>query len=123
MISGKPRPLFAVTRSALEKQVETDTFRASGPGGQHVNKTLSGVRLHHALSGVVIAVSDTRSQIRNREIAFERLIARLKKLNYRQPVRKPSKVPRIVKKRRLQAKKHRAGVKLARNGRKLMEND
>jgi peptide chain release factor len=57
----------------LEKQVTLTTFRAGGPGGQHVNKTSSAVRLLHRPTGVTVEVQDERSQHRNKQIAFKRL--------------------------------------------------
>lgn len=56
-----------------QQDVRTDTFRASGPGGQHRNKTDSGVRLTHLPSGVVVTATEDRSQHRNRAAAWERL--------------------------------------------------
>lgn len=50
-----------------------DTYRASGPGGQHRNKTESGVRLRHQPTGVVAHADESRSQAENREKALERL--------------------------------------------------
>jgi peptide chain release factor 2 len=60
--------------------LKTDTFRASGAGGQHVNKTESGVRFTHMPTGIVVASTQDRSQHRNRAIAMEMLRARLYEL-------------------------------------------
>jgi peptide chain release factor 1 len=60
--------------------LKVDTFRASGAGGQHVNKTESGVRFTHIPTGVVTESTEARSQIKNREIAMARLVDQIREI-------------------------------------------
>jgi len=75
-----------VSDDALIAQSEVDRYRASGPGGQHRNKTESAVRLRHKLTGVSAIGEDSRSQSENKLHAVRRLRSAIA-LEVREPVR------------------------------------
>ena len=111
MTETSRHPRYSLNRDRLAQEVRIDTYRASGPGGQNLHKTESAVRLTHWPSGVVVTASDTRSQTRNRELAFERLAARLKQLNTVPKKRKKTRAPVAAKRKRLEGKRHAATTK------------
>lgn len=104
-------PPYHTDRDRLEQEVEVETYKASGPGGQHRNVTESAVRLIHPPSGVRVVAADSRSQHHNRETAFERLIEKLRRLNEVPKRRVPTRVSRGAHERRLDGKKRRRNTK------------
>jgi protein subunit release factor A len=107
-------PPYATDRETLEREVVVEVFRARGPGGQHVNKTESALRLTHPPSGAVVTAQDSPSQFRNREIAFARLIERLERLNHVPKKRIATKPGRAARERRIAQKKTRSLTKRTR---------
>jgi hypothetical protein len=77
--------LLLASDDALVAQCEVDRYRASGPGGQHRNKTESAIRLRHVASGVQAIAEESRSQSENRVHAVRRLRAAIA-LHVREPV-------------------------------------
>jgi protein subunit release factor A len=99
------------TDEELLAQCRVETFMAGGKGGQHQNKTESGVRLVHLPSGLVTTSRKERSQHRNKSLALARLRKKLEKLNERPKPRTRTNVPKAERERRLAEKKRRGRLK------------
>jgi len=99
----------------LLRECYVETFRSSGPGGQHVNKTESAVRLRHFPSGVAVTSQQERSQHRNKALCLQKLRKKIEKLNHRPAKRVPTRVPARVKNRALEEKAHRSRIKRLRS--------
>jgi protein subunit release factor B len=107
-------PPYRVDERALAADTEVDIFTAGGPGGQHRNKTQNAVRLYHRPSGVTVTATERRSLEANRRAAFERLMARLERLNHVQPPRKKTRPTRGSVERRLSQKSRASQTKTSR---------
>ena len=103
--------LYPTDRDSLERDCDLEFFIASGPGGQHRNKVETGVRLTHRPSGISVTATERRSQHANREMAFERMAARLEEMQHISPPRKPTRPTAAGRERRLEEKRRAAMLK------------
>jgi protein subunit release factor B len=95
-----------LTIAALKNEVEITAFKSSGPGGQHKNKTESAIRIKHVPTGIIAVAAESRSQIKNRELAWQRLIDKLAKRRQKKKPRLPTRPSRAAKEKRLEQKMH-----------------
>ena len=95
----------------LLRECEVETFRSSGPGGQHVNKTETAVRLRHLPSGIVVTCREERSQHRNKMNCLRKLREEVSHMNHHPAPRRPTRPTRASKERKLEEKARRSKVK------------
>jgi protein subunit release factor B len=103
-----------LTISALKGEVEITAFKSGGPGGQHKNKTASAVRIKHLPTGIIVVATESRSQIKNRELAWQRLIEKMAKRRQKRKPRLPTRPSKAAKEKRFEEKKRRSSKKQAR---------
>jgi len=103
-----------VSAEALLDECVVETFRASGPGGQNVNRRETAVRIRHVPTGIVVTCQRERSQRRNKKYALEELRRRLDALARPVAARIPTDVPRAARDRVLKSKRRRGVRKLQR---------
>jgi ribosome-associated protein len=108
------RRALALGDEALAAECREEFLVAGGPGGQHRNKTASGVRLLHLPTGLVVTATERRSQAQNRAAAVERLRARLAAATHVPRPRVATRPTRASRERRIAAKKHRGERKASR---------
>jgi len=93
-----------LTIAALKNEVEITAFKSSGPGGQHKNKTESAIRIKHLPTGIMVVATESRSQIKNRELAWQRLIEKLAKRRQKRKPRLQMQPSRVAREKRLAQK-------------------
>ena len=93
------------------KDIRFETFTSGGPGGQHANRTASGVKAIHIPTGITAVARDHRSQYRNRRLALERLLVKLKNRHRTARPRIRTSIPAYVRERRRREKERHSKLK------------
>lgn len=99
----------------LLRECRVEAFRASGPGGQHVNKTETAVRLTHLPSGLTATARSTRSQHRNKQLCLQKLREKVAQLNHLPAARIATRPKRSAKNKTLAEKAKRSRLKQLRS--------
>jgi len=103
---------LSLPQDVLLSECDEEFFVAGGPGGQHRNKTESGVRLTHRPTELSVTATERRSQAQNRTAALERLREALAELSFIPRTRRPTRPSRSSQRRRVEEKR-RHGQKKA----------
>ncbi len=98
----------------LLRDCDVETYRASGPGGQHRNKTESAVRMTHRPTGITRVATEHRSQLRNRQLALERIWRALEARKRKPKPRIATKPGAAAEEKRLAGKRRQAAKKTTR---------
>jgi protein subunit release factor A len=93
------------------EEITVETFKSSGPGGQHKNKRETAVRIRHLPSGITVLATEHRSQARNKALALRRLELKVRALGRKRRPRIPTAIPSSYKEHILEAKRHRSQIK------------
>jgi len=99
------RVIIKMDKDKLLEECEVQTYKASGKGGQHVQKTDSAVRLIHIPSGIRVTSQEERSQYLNKKICLEKLKKKLAQRAMKRKKRIPTKKSKAVRDRELKEKK------------------
>jgi len=95
----------------VRREMEEEFIRVGGPGGQHRNRNETGVRLRHPPTGITVIAVENRSRERNRKVAFERLLDRIR-ARYARPKRRiPTRPSGASRRERLEEKRRHARLK------------
>jgi protein subunit release factor B len=95
----------------MRRDIKVEYVKAGGPGGQHRNKTETGVRITHVPTGIVVTATERRSRAQNLAVALGRLEERLQRLRRKPKPRKKTRPTRASIERRLEEKARRSTTK------------
>lgn len=111
MDEPKKRKTWNLDPEVLASECDVQPVRGGGPGGQHRNKSYTGVRLVHRPSGEVVTATRRRSYTRNLADALERLADRLRARMHRRKPRRKTRIPKKAHRKRLDGKRQRSQKK------------